>query len=293
MTTPGIRPNGYRLPGTTRLGGVRLLVSDLERSVDYYQRVIGLHQLSRTSGSASLGATGGTNALLTLETRPGVTAASGPRLGLFHFAILLPDRPSLGRFLSHVATMRVPTASADHAVSEALYLQDPDGLGIEIYRDRPKSEWRMRGDEIYMTTERLDARGLSEAGRGLEFAGLPLGTTLGHMHLHVGDLDQANAFYHHAIGFDRMVWSYPGALFLAAGGYHHHLGTNTWAGAVPPRAADEAGLLSWDLIVPTDTDVNDVVASARSAGADVSRQQQGWDVADPWGTVFRVSAGAT
>ena len=90
-----------------------------------------------------------------------------------------------------------------------------------------------------------------------------------------------------------MVWSYPGALFLAAGGYHHHLGTNTWAGAVPPRAADEAGLLSWDLIVPTDTDVNDVVASARSAGADVSRQQQGWDVADPWGTVVRVSAGAT
>ncbi len=290
MTTHGVRPAGYRLPDATRLGAVRLLVSDLGRSVDYYQRVIGLQLLQRTSDAASLSAAGSASPLLILETRHGVIPASGPRLGLFHFALLLPDRAALGRFLSHVATTRVPMASADHAVSEALYLQDPDGLGIEVYRDRPKSEWRMRGDEIYMTTERLDARGLSEAGRGLDFTGLPAGTVLGHMHLHVGDLDRANAFYHGAIGFDRMVWSYPGALFLAAGGYHHHLGTNTWAGAVPSRAADEAGLLSWDLVVPNITDVKDVVGHAQSAGAVASPHEHGWDVVDPWGTAFRVRA---
>lgn len=288
MTTHGVRPSGYRLPDATRLGAVRLLVSDLGRSVDYYQRVIGLQLLSRTSDSAALAPAGHIDSLLTLETRSGVVPARGPRLGLFHFAILVPDRASLGRFLSHLATTRAPMASADHAVSEALYLQDPDGLGIEVYRDRPKSEWRMQGDELYMTTERLDARGLSEAGRGLEFTGLPSGTVLGHMHLHVGDLDRASAFYHEAIGFDRMVWSYPGALFLAAGGYHHHLGTNTWAGAVPSRGADEAGLLSWDLLMPSDTDVKDVVGNATRAGAPVSPHEHGWDVVDPWGTAFRV-----
>lgn len=289
MITPGVRPRGDRLPDETRPGAVELLVSDLARSLDYYRDVLGLTVLEAQADAAALGPSGGP-ALLSLRTRPSVRRASGARLGLFHFALLVPDRPSLGRFLSHLATTRVPMASADHAVSEAIYLQDPDGLGIEVYCDRPRETWRMSGDEIYMTTERLDLRGLSEAGRGREFTGLPAGTVLGHMHLHVGDLDQASAFYHDQIGFDRMVWSYPGALFLAAGGYHHHLGTNTWAGGAAPRADEEAGLLGWDLVLPTADDVAVVSRRVSAAGGTVTTEGTGAAVADPWGTRLRLRA---
>lgn len=189
-----------------------------------------------------------------------------------------------------MASLGAPVASADHAVSEALYLWDPDGLGIEVYADRPRTAWRVHGDELFMTTERLDVRGLQQAGAGAPWNGMPNGTVLGHVHLHVGDLGESEAFYHAALGFDKTVWSYPGALFLSAGGYHHHLGTNTWAGQVAPRAANEAGLLEWDIVVPESADAHAAGASGHAIGYRVETADGAWTIADPWGTAVRIHA---
>jgi catechol 2,3-dioxygenase len=283
----GIRPPGYRLPVATRLGAVRLQVSDLARSVAYYEQVLGLRVLDRTGTTAALGAAGG-RPLVALETRPGVIPAP-PRatLGLYHFAILLPDRPSLGRFIRHVAGLGVPLGMADHLVSEAIYLTDPDGLGIEVYADRPRASWRVSGQELAMTTDPLDAEAVVAAGGSDPWTGMPGGTVLGHVHLHVGDLAAGAAFYHAALGFDKIVWSYPGALFMSAGGYHHHLGTNIWSrGSVP--AADQARLLSWDIIVPRRDDGAAAARRLAAAGYQADEESGAWTAADPWGTALRL-----
>ena len=231
----GIRPPGYRLPDATRLGRVRLQVASLDRSLPFYEDVLGLRRLDRRDGVATLGASGDGTALVELHERAGARPVPRRgRLGLYHFAVLLPDRAALGRFLAHLAARGVRAGMSDHAVSEALYLTDPDGLGIEVYADRPRDAWRYAGRQLHMHTEPLDTASLLAAGGGAPWAGMPPGTVIGHVHLHVGDIDAAAAFYHAALGFDKVVWSYPGALFLSAGGYHHHLGTNTWAAGAAP-----------------------------------------------------------
>ena len=139
-----------------------------------------------------------------------------------------------------------------------------------------------------MTSEPLDLRDVSSAAEGLVWSGLPHGTRLGHMHLHVGDLARSEAFYHAALGFDKTVWSYPGALFLAAGGYHHHLGTNTWAGAVPSRAAHEPGLLEWEIVVPSADDARAAAESCARAGYATDADEAGWLLTDPWGTRVKI-----
>jgi catechol 2,3-dioxygenase len=287
--TVGLRPPGYRLPDTTHLGAVHLQVSDLARSLDYYEQILGLYPVARTGTSASLAPVGSDAALLHLRTAPGTRPVprSG-RLGLYHFALVVPDRPSLGRFLGHLRETGAHVASADHAVSEALYLWDPDQLGIEVYVDRPRSSWTERNGELFMTTERLDVRGLLAVGSGELWKGQPEGTVLGHMHLHVGDLDGAEAFYHRALGFDKTVWSYPGALFLSAGGYHHHLGTNTWAAGAGPAAADEARLLEWEIVLPSEEDCDAAASSCETAGYAVTVDERGRTIADPWGTRLRL-----
>ena len=205
--------------------------------------------------------------LVHLVERPGVRRAHG-EFGLYHFAILLPDRAALGRFAAHLVAHDLRAGAADHLVSEALYLTDPDGLGIEVYADRPRSTWRANGRELAMASDPLDLRGVIAAGQGKPWDGMPDGTTMGHVHLHVGDLRQAEAFYHAEMGLDKMAWSYPGALFLAAGGYHHHLGLNTWSRG-PAASDDQARLLDWELVVP-------------GKGGDAV-------VADPWGTSVRLT----
>jgi catechol 2,3-dioxygenase len=176
---------------------------------------------------------------------------------------------------------------ADHSVSEALYLWDPDGLGIEVYADRARSEWRQRDGELVMTTDPLDFKDIVAAGQDHPWTHMPSGTTIGHVHLHVGSLDEGERFYHVGLGFDKTVWTYPGALFVAAGGYHHHLGINTWSPG--PRAKDnEARLLAWELAVPS-ADVGSAAAgSIRDAGYDAEHIDEGWTAADPWGTRMRV-----
>jgi catechol 2,3-dioxygenase len=287
-------PPGYRLPEALRLGSVVLMVSDLTRSVLFYERVLGMRVLEQTESHARLGAHMGQEALLELRTAPGIQPRTGqPRLGLFHFALLLPDRASLGRFVRHLNELGVRAGAGDHFVSEAFYLDDPDGLGIEIYADRPRSEWWRVGRELVMGTDPVDVAGLVAAAGPMPWVGMPSGTVMGHLHLHVGDLARGAAFYADAIGFDRMVWSYPGALFFGAGGYHHHLGTNIWAGsgalAPPPN---EARLLEWSMVLPSAADVDAVAASLERARHAIQRDPAdgAFRVADPWGTTLRVSA---
>ena len=287
----GIRPAGYRLPDRTHVGTVRLQVADLERSRDYYQQVLGLRVLSRVPRHAALGAAGDTRSLVELFEQPGVQPVPrGGLLGLYHFAVLLPDRAALGRFVAHLSALGVHAGSADHAVSEAIYLTDPDGLGIEVYSDRPRASWRSDSTrQLFMTTAALDVRGLVAAAGGEAWTGMPPGTTMGHVHLHVGDLGAAEAFYHRALGFDKVVWTYPGALFLSAGGYHHHLGTNTWS-AGPPAGDRYARLLSWDLVVPRRIDAETAARSLADAGHTPAATQDAFTVADGWGTLLRIVA---
>jgi catechol 2,3-dioxygenase len=289
----GITPPGYRLPDATRLGAVRLQVGDLGRSLDYYQRVLGLRVLAGEEGEAALGAEDEEAPLVVLHERPG--ARPVPRsglLGLYHFAILLPDRAALGRFVAHLGRLGEHAGSADHAVSEALYLTDPDGLGIEVYADRPRPEWRHHNRELFMTTDRLDIRSLLAAGGERQWTGMPSGTTMGHVHLHVGTLGEAEAFYHAALGFDKTVWSYPGALFLSAGGYHHHLGTNTWAPG-PAPSENQARLIEWELIVPAHADALAAAHSLRAAGYQATDNGHAAIALDPWGTQVTIRPRST
>ena len=293
IATPGsygTPPKGARLPDATRLGGVVLQVADLARSLAYYGQVLGLRAQSRTEREAVLTAHGDTRPLVTLRERK--DAPPHPprgRLGLFHFAILLPDRPSLGRFVRHLASIGVHAGAGDHLVSEAFYVTDPDGLGIEIYADRPRSTWMRRGRELAMASDPVDVDSLlREAGDAL-WTGMPSGTVMGHVHLHVGDLERTRAFYSEALGFDVMVSSYPSALFLAAGGYHHHLGANLWAGpsAVPPNA-DEAQLLEWMIHLPDAAAIAEVGERLAAIGHPVQSDGASILVRDPWETRVRL-----
>jgi catechol 2,3-dioxygenase len=285
----GMPAPGFRLDPGTRPGGVRLQVADLDRSLEYYGRVLGVRLLERGEARATLGAHGDDTPLIALRERPGaVPVPRQGRLGLFHYAILLPDRATLGAIVRHLGEVGERAGASDHLVSEALYLQDPDNLGIEVYADRPRSEWRHRDREIVMATEPLDLASLVAAAGDTEWSGMPAGTTIGHVHLHVGDLERATAFYHEALGLDRMVWSYPGALFLAAGGYHHHLGLNTWAATAAPAGEGDARLLEWELRVPSPESLDAAAASVEAAGHGVERSSDGVLVRDPWGTALRM-----
>jgi catechol 2,3-dioxygenase len=272
---------------------VRLQVRSVARSIDYYQRVIGLRQLPRSErpGAAALAAEGEDEPLVWLHERTDARPVPpGGRLGLYHFAILVPDRAALGRFVRHLGQLGEYAGSADHAVSESVYLSDPDGLGIEVYADRPRSTWKHQGRELDMTTDRLDVRSVLAAGGDTPWTGMPRGTVMGHVHLNVGDLAIAAAFYHQGLGLDQMVWSYPGALFMSAGGYHHHLATNTWSSG--PAATDEdARLLSWTVLLPSAADVAAAAESVERAGGAVQRDGELISAADPWGTMVRIAAG--
>jgi len=268
------------------VGGVHLQVSDLPVSVAYYEQVIGLRVADETTDVATLSARGDDRPLVTLHTAPGVTRSRRGSYGLYHFAILLPDRSALGRFAAHVTSLNLHIGMADHLVSEALYLWDPDGLGIEVYADRPREMWQWRDGELLMTTDPLDINRVISGGGGT-WDGLPPGTTMGHVHLHVGDLKEAKNFYSRGLGLDNTVWSYPGALFFAAGGYHHHLGTNTWSPGPAPSPV-HARLLEWELIVPSVDDVVAVRRSMRSAGYVPEYADDALSLADPWNTRVRV-----
>lgn len=289
----GEAPAGYRLPAATRLGDVRLQIADLARSLAFYEQTLGFRVLQRDATRATLAPQGEDRVVIELQERRGAHPAGRGRLGLYHFAILLPDRPSLGRFVRHLAEIGVRAGAGDHLVSEALYLTDPDGLGIEVYADRPRETWRRLGRELMIGTDAVDVAGLVASAGDEPWSGMPAGAVIGHVHLHVGDLAQGAAFFSEALGFDRMTWRYPGALFLGAGGYHHHLGTNVWAGPnARPPAKDDAQLLEWTIEVPSTDDVAAAARSLEHTGHPVEVSAGGGEARtqDPWGTRIRLRA---
>lgn len=275
----------FRAPAEAHIGRVVIQVADLERSLAYYTDVLGFAVRTRGSAEAQLGAPGDDRVLVEIRERRGVRPV--PRrglLGLYHFAVLVPSREDLGRALAHFNNRAISLGSADHLVSEALYLVDPDGLNIEIYRDRPRSEWRHRGEELAMASDPIDARGLIDAAGGQPFDGLPRGTTIGHMHFYVDDLARAAAFYDAGLGLDATLRSFPGALFMSAGGYHHHVGTNTWAAGAPLATGEDAKLVEWEWVVPDKAAVDATTASLIRAGFSVD----GAVSHDPWNISVRL-----
>jgi catechol 2,3-dioxygenase len=278
----------------TRVGPAALAVADLERSLAFYTDALGFALLGREGGRAVLGAGG--VPLLVLEEQAGARPFPGyGATGLYHFAILAPTRADLGRWLRHWLDQGYPLpGQGDHLVSEALYLSDPDGNGIEIYRDRPREEWAWAGGQVRMATDPVDIAGVLEEGAraGEPWKGLPAGTRLGHMHLQVGDITAAEHFYHDVLGFD-VTAKLPGALFVSAGGYHHHVGLNTWQSrGAPPAPQGTAGLRYYVLELPDEAARASVLA--RLDAADVPHVQiAGGDVVvrDPWQNVIVLHAG--
>ena len=286
--TYGKKPAGYRLPDETHIGKVRLQVADLTRSISYYEAVIGMRVINRTATSATLGPVGEDRVLVQLEEKKTARAVSRRGLlGLYHFAILLPERADLGAFVQHLADIGAYAGMSDHLVSEAVYLTDPDGLGIEVYADRSRSTWTAIDDQIEMASKPLDVQNLIAASAGRKWNGIPAATVIGHVHLYVGDIDKAADFYHSGIGFDKIVWNYPGALFLSAGGYHHHLGVNTWAQGSPAATDDDARLLDWELVLPDSARALEAAAALEKAGYEVERSGDAVRARDPWGTAVR------
>lgn len=277
-------PTTESIPATTTMGPIHLTVADLDRSLLFYRESVGLEVRERDAGRASFGA--GDAELLVLVEEPGATPV--PRhTGLFHFALLVPARADLARWLAHAARERVPLAGlSDHYVSEAVYLADPDGHGIEIYADRPREVWE--GQVMArMTTEPLDVNGLLaelDDPATAPFDELPAGTDMGHVHLQVASTEDAVLFYRDVLGFDLMAELFGSAAFFGAGGYHHHVGANTWRsrGATPPPPGSAA--LRHATIVLRDSAGRDrVAARVADAGQEPETVEGGIRVRDPSG----------
>jgi catechol 2,3-dioxygenase len=272
-------PTVASIDAGTSLGAVALTVSDLDRSRAFYGRVLGLSASPRADGSLVLSAAAAGPALLTLHEDRDAAPFDPRGAGLFHFALLVPTRADLATVLARIAGARWPLSGAsDHLVSEALYLRDPDGNGIEIYRDRPRAEWaRDQRGEIQMATLALDLDDLivelDRAGGspgGFRESPLAAGTRIGHIHLQVSDLGPAEQFYCGVLGFDVTVRTYPGALFTSAGGYHHHIGLNTWQSRGAARSVPGGvGLRSFTVCLPDAVALESVLQSVRAAGLEV------------------------
>src|ERR671936_2816294 len=275
------------IPAETRMGPVHLTVADLARSFDYYRRAIGLDVLEQGAGRASLGAN--STELLALVEEPGANPDDG-HTGLYHFALLVPTRADLARWLAHAARDRVQlTGLSDHYVSEAIYLRDPDRHGIEIYADRPRELWEGQVGQR-MTTEPLDVKDLLGEADG-DFDGMPAGTTMGHVHLKVAAIPETVEFYRDVLGFDLVVERVPQAAFLSAGGYHHHLGANTWesAGASPPPQGS-AALRHATIVLPSVEARDEAVRRVADAGQEPEETATGTLVRDPSGNAVLLTA---
>lgn len=251
---------------------VGLKARDAEGLAAYYKTVLGLRELRRANGTIGLGAGG--RELLEIEGSPSLKPDDPRSAGLYHTAFLLPSRDDLARWVGHAAENRISISGAsDHLVSEAIYLYDPEGNGIEIYRDRSSDEWPMENGTVKMATERLNLQAMVESlpEGDAGWSGVPEDSIIGHVHLRVGDTGEAEAWWNREMGFDTMVRYGDSAVFLSTGGYHHHIGANSWHSAgAGRRATDHTGLSFVEL-------------AAKAAGAAGEKP-------DPWGTAIRISS---
>lgn len=283
----------YKLDANTGIGHVKLKVSQLDTSIAFYENVVGLRVLSRAGNTAVLTADGRKPLVLLEEIPDAVKLPRRSAAGLYHFALLLPDRKALGLSLGNLIRSGIHIGSSDHHVSEALYIADPDNNGIEIYADRPRSSWQYDAEgQVVMATIPLDRDSLLAEAGDAEWNGLPPGTKLGHIHLHVGDLKEAEAFYSGLLGFDIVSKYGDSALFISAGGYHHHIGLNIWAGAGASLApANAAGLAYFTVEFEGDIPLGHTLAHLKSKGVTSFRNEDGaWVIHDPSGIVIHLTA---
>lgn len=271
------------------VGEVNIKVENLERSLSFYQEVIGFQVLEHTGKRATLTADG-IRPLVSLEQPENVTPKQPGTTGLYHFALLLPNRTDLGKILEHLIKLNIQLGSSDHLVSEALYLSDPDGNGIEIYRDRPSSDWTWNGNQVEMAVDPIDARGILAEADGQSWDGLPAGTVMGHIHLHVSDLKSTEDFYGRGLGFDVVSRFGSQALFISTGGYHHHIGLNTWNGVGAPSPAENSVGLNWfTLHFPSEEKRTTIIRQLESIGATIQEQRGKLLTEDPSGNRIYLS----
>lgn len=268
------------------IGAVDIKVQNIEKSIAFYEQIIGLKVLQKSDKSASMTADG-KNPLIILEQPENVVPKTQRTAGLYHFAILLPTRADLSVFLRHIAEIGYPLGAGDHLVSEALYLNDLDGNGIEVYTDRPSETWKWENGLVDMATLEIDAEGIL-AESNAPWQGLPVGTVMGHIHLHVSDLAKAADFYTKGLGYE-IVSNYPQAHFLSTGGYHHHIAINTWAGTgVPATPVNSVGLNWYEIVFPSEEKREQTVQQLEQVGATVSKQGNDYVTSDPAGNGIRL-----
>lgn len=278
------------LNSEVEVGTVTLKVANMERSLKFYTQLIGLELFKQDSNTAVLGA--GNRPILLLEEVPGATRLARNVTGLYHAAILFPTRHSLSIKVQQLARINYPLGAGDHLVSEAFYLDDPDGNGLELYQDRPRSTWKWIGTQVQMATDPIDFDSLFAEIKpndpALNNPAAPAGTKLGHMHLRVGNISKSRAFYHDVLGFDIVV-QMPTALFLSAGGYHHHIGMNVWeSNGGRPTPENSAGLREFSISLPDQTELDRLTNQIEAAGISVERNGDSALVLDPFQTRIKL-----
>ncbi|MHA7580040.1 VOC family protein [Paenibacillus vandeheii] len=282
----------YQIPATTHLGEVSLRISNLERSIQFYTEVVGLKLLERSEKVATLTADGKQSLLRLEQLTDAVTMPVRSTSGLYHFAILLPDRKSLGLALRNLAESGIEIGQGDHLVSEAFYISDPDHNGIEIYADRARDTWKRDADNNYiMSSDPVDVDSLFALAANEPWQGLPAGTVIGHVHFHVRSLEESRRFYTGMLGFD-VVGNFANmsALFVSAGGYHHHIGLNIWAGAGAPVNPDNAtGIDYFTIIYDGKEPLEQAVEQLRQSNASIEQQGTDWFTVDPQNIRIRLT----
>lgn len=273
---------------TTYIGNVHLKVADIERSIEFYEQIIGFKLLRKDVNKADLTADG-TTALLTIEQLSGFQHKFTNTAGLYHLALLLPERKYLANITRHFADLNVRFGAGDHLVSEALYLSDPDGNGIEIYVDRDPRKWIWNDAEVAMTTDQVDFADLLTEESAGGWQGLPANTVMGHVHLQVGNLDENQAFYVDGLGFDIVNRYGPQALFISDNNYHHHIAFNTWAGVGIPNPDEKSlGLASFSLVLANESERDQLINRLTAKEIEVQQEQDIYYVIDPSGTLIKL-----
>ncbi len=284
FTIPGRRVKVSRLSKDITLGPVSLRVAERARTATWLERVLGLTSLGQDRWGGPTGMP-----LVAAREVPGARRVPpAGRLGLYHYALRLPSRADLGQLLLHLESLGERWAASDHLFSEALYLTDPDGITVEVYADRPRDQWVWRGSDLVGAIDPLDTAAVVAAAAGGTWRGFPAGGIMGHLHFYVGDLHEASRFYVDALGFDVSTRLFPGALFIAAGGYHHHLGLNVWAAHQPVAGPLDAGLDEWTLVLPLSRDADELVVRANRAEVPVEREDGAWIAVDRWNLRVRI-----
>lgn len=275
---------GFHTKPTTFVGHVKVKVENLQRSIQFYTDVLGFDILEQTASIVKL-TTDGKTSFLSLEKPENVIPKQGRTTGLYHFALLLPSQSDLANIVVHLIEKGIRFGSSDHLVSEALYLHDPDGNEIEIYRDRTPSEWNWNHDEVAMAVDPLDFENLlTHATSGRPWGKMPAETVMGHIHLHVSELKKTEEFYVKGLGMDVVNRYGAQALFLSYGNYHHHIGVNTWNGVgAPAPAKNSVGLESFTLIFDNEEARKQAVTNLQQIGAEVSEENNKYITMDPSG----------